>query len=82
MVIPRLLTGESYRSGPVCVSVQRVFVPRAELADFAAETGAGAEALVVGDPTKEEIQCGALIRLAEVDRVKAWVGAAVEGGSG
>lgn len=81
MVISRLLTGGFYHSGQVCVSVQRVFVPRAELADFAAELGAGAEALVVGDPIKEETQCGPLIRPAEVDRVEAWVDAAVQGGA-
>ena len=81
MVIPRLLTGGFYHSGQVCVSVQRVFITRADLADFAAELGAGAEALTVGDPTKEETQCGPLIRPAEVDRVEAWVDAAVEGGA-
>lgn len=81
-VIPRLLTGGFYHSGQVCVSVQRVFVPRAELTGFAAELAAGAEALIVGDPTKDETQCGPLIRPAEVDRVEAWVDAAVEGGAG
>lgn len=80
-VIPSLLKGGFYHSGQVCVSVQRVFVPRAELPDFAAELAAGAEALRVGDPTEEETQCGPLIRPAEVDRVEAWVAAAVENGA-
>ena len=79
-VIPPLLKGGFYHSGQVCVSVQRVFVPRAELPDFAAELAEGAEALTVGDPTKAETQCGPLIRPAEVDRVESWVDAAVQGG--
>jgi len=79
-VIPPLLKGGFYHSGQVCVSVQRVFVPRAELPDFAAELAAGAEALTVGDPTNAETQCGPLIRPAEVDRVESWVDAAVQGG--
>ena len=61
--------------------MQRVFVPRAELPDFAAELAEGAEALTVGDPTKAETQCGPLIRPAEVDRIEAWVAAAVESGA-
>ncbi|MBN91943.1 MAG: aldehyde dehydrogenase, partial [Erythrobacteraceae bacterium] len=80
-VIPPLLKGGFYHSGQVCVSVQRVFVPRAELPDFAAELAEGAEALTVGDPTKAETQCGPLIRPAEVDRVASWVDAAVQGGA-
>ncbi|WP_031556146.1 aldehyde dehydrogenase family protein [Parvularcula oceani] len=80
-VIPALLKGGFYHSGQVCVSVQRVFVPQAELADFAAALGAGAEALIVGDPIQDETQCGPLIRATEVDRVEAWVDAAVEAGA-
>ena len=80
-VIPSLLKGGFYHSGQVCVSVQRVFVPRAELPDFAAALAAGAKALKVGDPTNEETQCGPLIRPAEVDRIEAWVAAAVESGA-
>ena len=81
VVIPALLKGGFYHSGQVCVSVQRVFVPQNELADFAAKLGAGAEKLVVGDPVRDDTQCGPLIRPAEVDRIETWVDAAVQGGA-
>ena len=80
MLIPALLKGGFYHSGQVCVSVQRVFVPAAELSDFASELSTATEALIVGDPTKEDTQCGPLIRPAEVDRVESWVNEAVQGG--
>ena len=34
----------------------------------------------MGDPIKDETECGPLIRPAEVERVESWVDAAVQGG--
>lgn len=79
-VTASLLKDGSYHSGQVCVSVQRVFVPADEAADFAAELGRAAEGLVVGDPAEPETQCGPLIRPDEVSRVGCWVDEAIEAG--
>lgn len=79
-VIASLLKGGFYHSGQVCVSVQRVFVPTDELADFADQLGRRAANLIVSDPADLRTECGPLIRPAEVDRVESWVAEAVKGG--
>lgn len=76
-----VLKGGFYHAGQVCVSVQRVFVPREVARKFAAELAARAATLAVGDPTSGETDVGPLIRPAEVARVHEWVLAAVEGGA-
>ena len=73
--------GGFYHAGQVCVSVQRVFVPRAEAAAFAEDLAARAEELVVGPPEDENTDVGPLIRPWEVPRVNSWVKEAVAGGA-
>jgi acyl-CoA reductase-like NAD-dependent aldehyde dehydrogenase len=73
--------GGFYHAGQVCVSVQRVFVPRASAKSFAQGLADRAASLTVGDPTAEDTDVGPLIRHAEVDRVHQWVKEAVEGGA-
>lgn len=79
-VVPKLLKGGFYHAGQVCVSVQRVFVHEAIMDELAARLADGARRLCVGDPTRSETEVGPLIRPAEVERVQAWVDAAVAGG--
>ncbi|HHQ14772.1 MAG TPA: aldehyde dehydrogenase family protein [Chromatiales bacterium] len=81
VAIPALLKGGFYHAGQVCVSVQRVFVPRAIAKDFAIRLAAGADALRIGDPLADDTEVGPLIRPAEVERVHAWVQEAVEQGA-
>ncbi len=81
-VIPPLLKGGYYHAGQVCVSVQRVFAPRAEAASLAEQLAAGAAALSVGDPAQRETEVGPLILPREVQRVDEWVQEAVAGGAG
>ena len=73
--------GGFYHAGQVCVSVQRVFVPRGEAASFAEGLAAQAEKLVVGPPENENTDVGPLIREAEVARVAEWVDEAVAAGA-
>ena len=80
-MIPSLLKGGFYHSGQVCVSVQRVFVPKAQAKELADQLAAGAKALKVGNAINEGVDCGPLIRPNEVDRVEAWVNEAVEEGA-
>ncbi len=79
-VIPAVTKGGFYHAGQVCVSVQRVFVPRDRVEEFASALAVAAEALRVGDPLAESTDVGPLIAPSEVDRVHAWVEEAVRGG--
>jgi acyl-CoA reductase-like NAD-dependent aldehyde dehydrogenase len=73
--------GGFYHAGQVCVSVQRVFAPGAEAADFAASLADIARELVVGAPEDPATEVGPLIRAREVDRVAEWVDEAVAAGA-
>ncbi len=72
-MIPSLLKGGFYHSGQVCVSVQRVFVPKNQATDIAQELADRASKLVVGNAINETTECGPLIRPREVDRVAEWI---------
>ena len=76
-----ILKGGYYHAGQVCVSVQRVFAPRATARAFAEALAEGRRRLNVGDPTDPATEVGPLIRHAETDRVHTWVEAAVRAGA-
>lgn len=80
-MIPALTKGGFYHSGQVCVSVQRVFAPKGMAVDVAQKLADAASKLKVGNATDETVDCGPLIRPAEVDRVENWVNEAVDGGA-
>jgi acyl-CoA reductase-like NAD-dependent aldehyde dehydrogenase len=73
--------GGFYHAGQVCVSVQRVFAPRAEAAEFAKSLAAIARQLKVGPPEEPATEVGPLIRSGEVDRIAEWVDEAVAAGA-
>ncbi|MGE3953669.1 MAG: aldehyde dehydrogenase family protein [Parachlamydiales bacterium] len=71
--IPRIVKGAFYHAGQVCVSVQRLFVPKKRMEEVAERLVAEAKGLVVGDPTRGETHVGPLISPKEVDRIEEWV---------
>ena len=73
--------GGFYHAGQVCVSVQRVFVPRDEAPEFAQLLADRAAKLVVGAPENADTEVGPLIRAAEVRRVDEWVQEAIGSGA-
>ncbi len=75
------LKGGFYHAGQVCVSVQRVFAPQADAAEFATALASRASQLIVGPPEDSATEVGPLIRTAEVDRVAEWVDEAVAAGA-
>ena len=81
LALPAILKGGFYHAGQVCVSVNRVFVPRAKARAFAEKLADGAKELKVGDPTSADTEVGPLIRNPEVDRVHTWVREAVDAGA-
>jgi len=80
-VIPAVLKGGYYHAGQVCVSVQRVFVPNALVAETTRLLADGAKKLAIGDPLSPDTEVGPLISPAEVERVEAWVQEAVRAGA-
>ena len=68
-------------AGQSCISVQRVFVEKGIFQTFLWKFVECTAKLVPGDPSKEETDVGPLIRLAEAERVEAWVKEAIEGGA-
>ena len=79
--VPILAKGGFYHGGQVCVSVQRVFADKTIADTLAKKLADAAQKLVVGDPTDAKTEVGPLISTGEVDRVHAWVEAAVAGGA-
>jgi acyl-CoA reductase-like NAD-dependent aldehyde dehydrogenase len=79
--LPVILKGGFYHAGQVCVSVQRIYAPRAMAAEFAQQLADAAAKLIIGDPTDEDTEIGPLISHAETRRVQEWVEAAVAGGA-
>ncbi len=80
LALQAILKGGFYHAGQVCVSVQRVFVPRETAHEFAANLAAAASKLRVGDPTDASTEVGPLIRRAEVARIGEWVDEAIAAG--
>jgi acyl-CoA reductase-like NAD-dependent aldehyde dehydrogenase len=74
-MLPLLAKGAFYHAGQVCVSVQRVYVPRPMAMGIAEELAELAAKLKVGDPLIKETDVGPLIRSSGIDRMEKLVGA-------
>jgi acyl-CoA reductase-like NAD-dependent aldehyde dehydrogenase len=68
-------------AGQSCVSLQRVFVERRIFQTYLWKVVEITAKMVAGDPTAEATEVGPMIRLAEAERVEAWIKEAVEGGA-
>ena len=68
-------------AGQSCISVQRVFVERRIFQTFLWKLADHAGKFLVGDPADEATDVGPMIRLADAERVEAWVKEAIEGGA-
>ena len=79
--LPSIVKGGFYHAGQVCVSVQRIYVPKSMLDTFSPALVKRVEALKVGDPADHDTEVGPLIRPSEVDRVASWVDEAVAAGA-
>ncbi|MBK9143926.1 MAG: aldehyde dehydrogenase family protein [Candidatus Melainabacteria bacterium] len=79
-MIPLLVKGGFYHAGQVCVSVQRIFAPRAHAEHLAGLIASQAGKLKVGDPADRTTDVGPLIAAREVDRIESWVAEAARTG--
>jgi acyl-CoA reductase-like NAD-dependent aldehyde dehydrogenase len=70
-----------YHAGQVCVSVQRIYVPKDIATNIATAIAKACEGLVVGDATDETVDVGPLIDATEVVRIDSWVQEAIAEGA-
>jgi acyl-CoA reductase-like NAD-dependent aldehyde dehydrogenase len=77
----RLAYGGFYQAGQSCISVQRVLVASEVFGDLCDRLVPRVEALVVGDPSREETDVGPLIDPGALDRVDEWVQEALADGA-
>src|SRR5579884_816231 len=68
-------------AGQSCISVQRVYVERSAYDGFVEAFVPAVEALVAGDPARDETHVGPLIDRDNHERVLEWIGEAREGGA-
>lgn len=76
----RLVMGAFYQSGQSCISVQRIIVHEQIYDRLKAKLVAKVNRLKSGDPKQEDTFIGPLISAKEVDRLQAWIAAAVAAG--
>jgi acyl-CoA reductase-like NAD-dependent aldehyde dehydrogenase len=68
-------------AGQSCVSVQRIYVAAGVADDFTGRLAGLVDDLVVGDPLDDATDVSALISESEHDRVRSWIGEAVDQGA-
>lgn len=79
--LDRCTTGAFAFSGQICISLQRLLVPRSRLAQAAAGLAARARALRRGPVADEATDIGPLITVDAARRVEAWIAEAVAAGA-
>ena len=79
--MPRLMVGAWAHAGQICIKAQRVLVHVADEDAFMERFVAETKALKVGDPLDEETWVGPLIDKGAAERVRAWIGEAVDDGA-
>lgn len=79
--VERIAFGAFYHAGQVCISTQKLIVPRALLSVTLEALAARVATLRTGNPAAADTDVGPLIRPTEVDRVDDWVREAVDGGA-
>ena len=72
-IITPIVKGAFYHGGQVCISTQRIFVPKELEKEFSKKLVAAVKKLKVGDPTLADTEVGPLIATKEVDRVHTWI---------
>ena len=72
-IVPRLARGAFYHAGQVCVSVQRIFVHRDLIDEFARRFVHSAQSYRHGLPDDERTQIGPIISSAARQRIHRWV---------
>ncbi len=80
-VAARVLAAAMVNGGQFCAAVKRVYVPQADMRDFAALMGERAGALVVGAGSTPGTDIGPLVSAAQAERVAALTAEAAQAGA-
>ncbi|OOY12948.1 betaine-aldehyde dehydrogenase [Thioclava marina] len=75
------MLGNFYSSGQICSNGTRVFVQKGIKEAFLAQLKERTEAIVAGDPLKDETQFGPLISAAQFDKVMSYIDSAKDEGA-
>jgi acyl-CoA reductase-like NAD-dependent aldehyde dehydrogenase len=70
-----------YHAGQVCISAQRIYVPKRGLENFLSEFVTATQKLDCGDPMDTRTVVGPLIRPTELTRIEQWVREAITEGA-
>jgi glyceraldehyde-3-phosphate dehydrogenase (NADP+) len=81
LALTRVTAGGFGFAGQSCISVQRVYVHESRFHEFAEGLVGRVSALKLGDPLDPDTDVGPMIDTGEVDRIEAWVRAAVDRGA-
>jgi acyl-CoA reductase-like NAD-dependent aldehyde dehydrogenase len=79
--IKGVVKASMYHSGQVCVSVQKLYVPKNRALELAQKIANIASQQIVGDAVNEDSDLGPLISPKETDRIEAWIDEAVMQGA-
>jgi len=80
-VVPLGVMAAFRNVGQSCSAPTRMIVPRARLAEVEAIACATVEAIVIGDPGKDETMLGPIANRAQFQRVQAMIAAGIEEGA-
>ncbi len=68
-------------AGQVCISAQRILIPRTHTADFLDALKPRVESLTTGNPLDESTKMGPMIREQDAARVESWIREATSSGA-
>ncbi len=80
-LIERTAVGSFAYSGQVCISVQRLYIHESLYDEFRTRFIEHTQRLRIGDPADADTEIGPLINSSAVERIQAWIDAAVEQGA-
>ena len=68
-------------AGQVCISAQRIITSREVYADYLDALTEGVKEISTGDPLREDVKMGPMVRSEDAVRVNEWITEAVSGGA-
>ena len=68
-------------AGQVCISAQRIITSREVYADYLDALTEGVKQISTGDPLREDVKMGPMVRAQDAVRVNEWIAEAVSGGA-
>ncbi len=68
-------------AGQVCISAQRIITSREVYADYLDALTEGVKQISTGDPLREDVNMGPMVRAQDAVRVNEWIVEAVSGGA-